>query len=66
MSILLVDKVEIKISAKDLEKIVRLHLQNVEGVLANKLEFVIEPKTDDRGNYAGQEFMGVNGEGVRK
>lgn len=66
MSILLLDKVEIQISPKEVEKIVRLHLQNVEGVLANKLEFVIEPKTDDRGNYAGQEFCGVKGEGVRK
>jgi hypothetical protein len=63
---LLLDKVEISISAKEVEKIVRLHLQNVEGVLTNKMEFVIEPKTDDRGNYAGQEFVGVKGEGVRK
>jgi hypothetical protein len=63
---LLLDKVEISISAKEVEKIVRLHLQNVEGVLTNKMEFVIEPKTDDRGNYVGQEFVGVKGEGVRK
>lgn len=57
---------EILLTLKEAEEIIKDHIRNTQELVVSDVNFNIEPTTDDRGNYSGQEISGVTCKGKLK
>lgn len=49
----------VTLTPKDVEEILKDYIRNTRELVVVDVQFNIEPTTDDRGHYSGEEFVSI-------